>query len=279
MESIENLIDDKLDNNPIFQKSYINIKNSLNNINSPSYLSIKKTILNIIEQNFSNKFLIDKIFINILNKLLSENFISNPLLLEIIKNKKNLLISDLDSLFIFKINKGVKNKIKNKEKNPIEKFELRNNIEFEYSNFLKKNEEICKHIKTITIQILGSLSFGGSKTPTSPLKFKNFIQSFLKNQKLKRFIENKLHLDYKNTFELLTEGITMDFIKLNIVSFPSETKIHYNLSQIEKEKFRLNQINPFSPNNNLNNNNNNKSSSDYNNFSNIISMNSNSNNS
>ena len=76
MESIENLIDDELDNNPIFQKSYINIKNSLNNINSPSYLSIKKTILNIIEQNFSNKFLIDKIFINILNKLLSENFIS-----------------------------------------------------------------------------------------------------------------------------------------------------------------------------------------------------------
>ena len=42
MESIENLIDDELDNNPIFQKSYINIKNSLNNINSPSYLSIKK---------------------------------------------------------------------------------------------------------------------------------------------------------------------------------------------------------------------------------------------
>ena len=171
MESIENLIDDELDNNPIFQKSYINIKNALNNINSPSYLSIKKSILNIIEQNFSNKFLIDKIFINILNKLLTENFISNPLLLEIINNKKNLLISDLDSLFIFKINKGVKNKIKNKEKNPIEKFELRNNIEYEYSNFLKKNEEICKHIKTITIQILGSLSFGGSKTPTSPLKF------------------------------------------------------------------------------------------------------------
>ena len=138
MESINNLIDDELDNNPIFQKSYINIKNSLNNINSPSYLNIKKSILNIIEQNFSNKFLIDKIFINILYKLLNENFISNPLLLDIIKNKKNLLISDLDSLFIFKINKGVKNKIKNKEKNPIEKFELRNNIEFEYSNFFKK---------------------------------------------------------------------------------------------------------------------------------------------
>lgn len=39
---------------------------------------------------------------------------------------------------------------------------------------------------------------------------------------------------------IITEGIIIDFIRIGIISFPSETKIKYYLNNIEKRKNEIN---------------------------------------
>jgi hypothetical protein len=166
--------------------------------------------------------------------------------MKLIVNKDITNIKEMDSLFYFVINKQTsinenKEKYLNKKIKKEERFQLSITAENDYQQLLYNYPELCDNIKQITIQILNSLSFSGNKKPTSSLKFKNFINSFLQNQKLTRLIKNKLQLEFDNVSLIITEGIIIDFIRIGIIFFPSEAKITYNLNTIEKEKFRLSQ--------------------------------------
>jgi hypothetical protein len=145
--------------------------------------------------------------------------------------------------------KYLNKKIENKENH----FQLSITAENDYQQLLYNYPELCENIKNITIQILNSLSFSGSKVPTSSIKFKNFVYSFLLNQKLNRLIKNKLQLDFDKVSMIITEGIIIDFIRIGIISFPSETKIKYYLNNIEKEKMRSTINNSKNQNSNTSN--------------------------
>ena len=244
--------DKDIQSSSIFQKTYNNIKNSLNNHQNIDYKGLKSIILNFIEQNFTrfhlkNKNITqDKLFLLIILQLSSDGIIQNNILMKLIVNKDITNIKEMDSLFYFVINKQTsinenKEKYLNKKIKKEERFQLSITAENDYQQLLYNYPELCDNIKQITIQILNSLSFSGNKKPTSSLKFKNFINSFLQNQKLTRLIKNKLQLEFDNVSLIITEGIIIDFIRIGIIFFPSENKITYNLNTIEKEKFRLSQ--------------------------------------
>ena len=244
--------DKDIQSSSIFQKTYNNIKNSLNNYQNIEYKGLKSIILNFIEQNITgfhlkNKNITqDKLFLLFIIQLSSDGILQNNLLMKLIINKDVTNIKEMDSLFNFVINKQTTSnenneKYLNKKIKKEERFQLSITAENDYQQLLYNYPELCENIKQITIQILNSLSFSGNKKPTSSIKFKNFINSFLQNQKLTRLIKNKLQLEFDNVSLIITEGIIIDFIRIGIIFFPSENKITYNLNTIEKEKFRLSQ--------------------------------------
>ena len=244
--------DKDIQSSSIFQKTYHNIKNSINNYQNIDYKGLKSIILNFIEQNINgfhlkNKNITqDKLFLLFIIQLSSDGFLQNNLLMKLIMNKDITNIKEMDSLFYFVINKQTTSnenneKYLNKKIKKDERFQLSITAENDYQQLLYNYPELCENIKQITIQILNSLSFSGNKKPTSSIKFKNFINSFLQNQKLTRLIKNKLQLEFDNVSLIITEGIIIDFIRIGIIFFPSENKITYNLNTIEKEKFRLSQ--------------------------------------
>ena len=244
--------DKDIQSSSIFQKTYHNIKNSINNYQNIDYKGLKSIILNFIEQNINgfhlkNKNITqDKLFLLFIIQLSSDGILQNNLLMKLIMNKDITNIKEMDSLFYFVINKQTTSnenneKYLNKKIKKDERFQLSITAENDYQQLLYNYPELCENIKQITIQILNSLSFSGNKKPTSSIKFKNFINSFLQNQKLTRLIKNKLQLEFDNVSLIITEGIIIDFIRIGIIFFPSENKITYNLNTIEKEKFRLSQ--------------------------------------
>lgn len=237
----------------LFLKMYTNINNLLINIKSPDYNNIKNTVVNIVEQNFSkvphhpkshlNK---DILFLMIIYKLCHDKIINNPILMKLITNKQIESIKDFETLFTFNINKEaitVKNnppKVKEqKKKKHKEEFTINPASENEYHDLLYNYPEICDGVKQMTIQILTSLSFSGSKIPTKPIKFRHFVGSFIQNQKFMKLTKETLKLDFDYVLQIITEGIIIDFIKMGIVLFPSDNKIQYFLNVIEREKFRL----------------------------------------
>ncbi len=246
--------DKDIQSSSIFQKTYNNIKNFINNHQNLDYKGLKSILLNFIEQNYAgfhikNKNISqDKLFILFITQLNLDGIIQNNLLMKLINNKDITNIKEMDSLFLFNINKQKSSLKENNEKylnkkieNKENHFQLSITAENDYQQLLYNYPELCENIKQITIQILNSLSFSGNKKPTSSIKFKNFINSFLQNQKLTRLIKNKLQLEFDNVSLIITEGIIIDFIRIGIIFFPSENKITYNLNTIEKEKFRLSQ--------------------------------------
>ena len=258
--------DKDIQNSSIFQKTYNNIKNFINNHQNLDYKGLKSILLNFIEQNYAgfhikNKNISqDKLFILFITQLNLDGIIQNNLLMKLINNKDITNIKEMDSLFLFNINKQKSSLKENNEKylnkkieNKENHFQLSITAENDYQQLLYNYPELCENIKNITIQILNSLSFSGSKVPTSSIKFKNFVYSFLLNQKLNRLIKNKLQLDFDKVSMIITEGIIIDFIRIGIISFPSETKIKYYLNNIEKEKMRLTINNSKNQNSNTSN--------------------------
>lgn len=239
-------------NSSLYNKIYGNIKNLLYNLQSPDYKNVKNIILNFIEQNLGNihvKNFIqpkkDRLFLMFLYNLCQDKILDNPILEQLIKNNSINSIKDADSLFVFLIKKEKINP--NKQKCPKNKQEMTNKESFtlstksekEYQEILLNYPDICNNIKQMTIQILTSLSFSGSKIPTTPIKFKHFVASFIYNQKFTKLVKEKLKLDYDKISKTITEGIIIDFIKMGIVFFPTDNKIQYFLNVIEREKYRL----------------------------------------
>lgn len=239
-------------NSPLYHKIYGNIKNLLYNLQSPEYKNVKNIILNFIEQNLENIHVKsftqpkkDRLFLMFLYNLCQDKILDNPILEQLIKNSTINSIQDADSLFLFlikkeKINPNKQKCSKSKQENTNKEiFTLSTKSEKEYQDILLNYPEICNSIKHMTIQILTSLSFSGSKIPTTPIKFKHFIASFINNQKFIKLVKEKLKLDYDKISKTITEGIIIDFIKMGIVFFPTDNKIQYYLNVIEREKYRL----------------------------------------
>lgn len=242
----------ELINSSLYNKIYGNIKNLLYNLQSPEYKNVKNIILNFIEQNLENinvKSYIqpkkDRLFLMFLYNLCQDKILDNPILEQLIKNNIINSIQDADSLFLFLIKKDKINPNKQKcnkskqETTNKENFTLSTKSEKEYQEILLNYPEICNSIKNMTIQILTSLSFSGSKIPTTPIKFKHFVASFINNQKFIKLVKEKLKLNYDKISKTITEGIIIDFIKMGIVFFPTDNKIQYYLNVIEREKYRL----------------------------------------
>lgn len=240
----------------LYKRLYSNIKSSIIGSKANDYKAIKNIMLNIIEQvvpSTNNQTEIDLLFLEAINQLCNENIITNQLIPKLILNKEIKTITGLDNLFSFGINRTspvpeFKSQGISKQTQSIhltsqnEHFTINPHAEEEYNHLLYNNISICEHVKTATLQILSALSFSSCKIPTSPIKFKNFVHSFIQNQKFMRMVKNVLHLDYEKVLVVITEGIIVDFVKLGIISFPSETKIQYYLQVIEFEKYRLTQI-------------------------------------
>lgn len=262
MEKTKNfsLFNSKIDN-PLYKKLYMNIKNGIITSKANDYKGIKNIILNLIEQtipsssSLNNQTEVDLLFLEVINQLCNENLITNQYIPKLISNKEIKTIIDLDNLFSFGINRtspipefNQKKNVKNSHTQSIplkyqnEHFAISPNAEEDYKQLLCNNISICEHVKNSTLQILNALSFSNCKIPTSPIKFKHFVHSFIQNQKFMRVVKNVLHLDYEKVLVIITEGIIVDFVKLGIISFPSETKIQYYLQIIELEKYRLTQV-------------------------------------
>ena len=85
--------DKDIQSSSIFQKTYNNIKNSLNNHQNIDYKGLKSIILNFIEQNFTgfhlkNKNITqDKLFLLIILQLSSDGIIQNNILMKLLVNK------------------------------------------------------------------------------------------------------------------------------------------------------------------------------------------------
>ena len=253
MEKVSPFSDKDFMSSQLFLKMYTNINNLLINIKSPDYINIKNTIVNIVEQNFpkiphNSKSHINKdtLFLMILYKLCHDKIIDNPILIKLISNKQIESIKDYETLFTLTINKEVITKKNNlpkvkeqKKKKHREEFTINPASENEYHELLYNYPDICDSVKQMTIQILSSLSFSGSKIPTTPIKFKHFVSSFIQNQKFMKLTKEILKLDFDYILQIVTEGIIIDFIKMGIVLFPSDVKIQYFLNVIEREKYRL----------------------------------------
>ena len=254
MEKVSPFSDKDFMSSQLFLKMYTNINNLLINIKSPDYINIKNTIVNIVEQNFPkiphhskshiNK---DSLFLMTLYKLCHDKIINNPILMKLITNKQIESIKDYETLFTFTLNKEaitLKNNIKKvkdkqKKKTHKEEFTINPASEKEYHELLYNYPDICDSVKQMTIQILSSLSFSGSKTPTTPIKFKHFVSSYIQNQKFMKLTKESLKLDFDYILQIVTEGIIIDFIKMGIVLFPKDNKIQYFINVIEREKYRM----------------------------------------
>jgi hypothetical protein len=142
------------------------------------------------------------------------------------------------------IPKSIGKKSKRKKNDPlVMNFSLQENAEEEYKNLILNCSPLCNYIRGIIYKILCNCSLATiDRLPTNPGKYKNYILSFVNNQELLKISKKILNLNYDKIVNILTEGIIIEFIRNYLVVFVTDKKIHYNLPEIEKEKFRLAQI-------------------------------------
>lgn len=123
------------------------------------------------------------------------------------------------------------------------KFIIEEQTKEEYKNLILNCETICNFVKNVICKILNSLNISSlEKLPTNPFKYRNYIFSFLNNQELFKISKKILNSDYNHLLNVLTEGIISELMNNNLIVFINDKKIHYNLPEIEKEKFRLNKF-------------------------------------
>jgi len=151
--------------------------------------------------------------------------------------EENEKISD-NLIYVNSVNKDFNNpQISKNEKN---KFSIGDNSEEEYTNLIKSCQSICLFVKNVICKILNSINLSClEKLPTNSFKYKNYIFSFVNNQELFKLSKKILNIDYNRIVNVLTDGIIIEFMKNNLILFKNDKKIHYNLPEIEKEKYRL----------------------------------------
>jgi hypothetical protein len=221
---------------------------------------------------------IDSLSFLLLKELLNKEIIINKILEKLIDDKIICNIVDIQSMMSFYINLGSddenltdQNKtvkpikhtiISNKNSNIIPKtntitnsnriknhnqqtnFHISETAEEEYRNIILNCPAICNFVKKTVTKILSNFSFQNiDKLPTNPCKFKNHVYSFVNNQELLRISKKILNLEFDKLLNILTDGIIIEFMRNNLVIFLSDKKIHYNLNEIETEKFRLSKDN------------------------------------
>jgi hypothetical protein len=234
-----------------FKNLFENAKKFLIKSNPKNFQAVKNILLNLTEQkikSFTNYEENELAFI-LLTELLNKGVIMNNILTELVNNKFITSFNDIESLLNFDIDtdieinedgENVNHKNKKRSKLPTEVFSLSSKSEEEYTKLLQNSPTICNFVKTIVAKILNSISLSTiDRMPSNPVKYKNFIYSYLNNQELKHIAKRILILDYDNLLNTLTEGIIIELMKNSLIIILSETKIFYNLVKIEQEKFRL----------------------------------------
>jgi hypothetical protein len=249
-----------LENNP--PKNFETLKNIINHFSEQNIISINNCFKDNTNINNNNIIIeIQDLSFFILKELLKSEFILNNKLFDLINSKIIFNLDELSSILNFNINSGWnnnnnieenlqenKNEIDNNNNNKLIyvrnnqdiKFSFGEKSEEEYKNLIGKCKEICLFIKGVIYKVLNSINLTAlEKLPTNPIKYKNYIFSYVNNQELFKICKKIPNIDYNNIVNVLSDGIILELNKNELVVFLSDRKIHYNLKEIEKEKFRL----------------------------------------
>jgi hypothetical protein len=258
---------------PKFQQLIENVIQYMTKSPPKSFKVIKNIITNFAEQHsnffFKNYSLgEDSLSFMIFSELINREVILNRVLKNLITEKVITNLDEIETMLCFFINPDYEEdlnfeedlqvnfndinnqelitgkKSKRKKNDPtIMNFSISENAEEEYKKLILTCPPICNYIRKMIYKILCNCSISSiDKLPTNPGRYKNFILSYVNNQELFKISKKILNLDYDKIVNILTEGIIIEFMRNGLVIFITEKKIHYNLPEIEKERFRLSQI-------------------------------------
>ena len=229
------------------EQNIISINNNLKEINtSSSNESVKPEELSfyIFKELLKKEFILSKKFYDIVDSNIVSTLdeISNLLNFQINLNNnsinaleeeiKNYNSENNNNQKLIQVNSNG-----NSDKN---KFSIGDNSEEEYKNLILNCQSVCLFVKNVIFKILNTINLSSiEKLPTNPARYKNYIFAFVNNQELYKISKKILNMDYNNIVNVITDGIVLEFMKNNLIVFISDKKIHYNLPDIEKEKFRL----------------------------------------
>jgi hypothetical protein len=226
-----------------------------------SFKIIKNTIINYSEQNsnyfFKNFKLKDEVLaFLIFSELVKKNVIINNFLSKLINDKTLTCLEDIDSLLNIYVNcddftndkptieqgsnQSDKKIIKKRKKGEISSFTISPHAEEEYKKLLSSCSPICLFVQSVVMKILSNFGLECiNRLPTNPGKYRNYVYSFVNNQELLKVSKQIVNIEYEKIVNIITEGIILEFMKNNLVILLSDKKIHYNIQEIEKEKYRL----------------------------------------
>jgi len=245
-------------------KNFEILKNILQHFSEQNIISINNYLKESCSNNTLESIKVEELSFFILKELLKKEFLLNKKFCDLVNSNIVNNLDEISTILNFHINLNFNmNNINNpnsKEEeilkesngnnpnliyvksndNEKTKFSIGNNSEEEYKNLIINCQSICFFVKNVICKVLNSINLSClDKLPTNPSKYKNYIFSFVNNQELFKISKKILNIDYNNIVNIITDGIILEFIKNNLIVFLSDKKIHYNLPEIEKEKFRL----------------------------------------
>lgn len=257
---------------PKFQQLLENVIKYMTKSPPKSFKIIKNIITNFVEQHsnffFKNYSLNeDSLSFIIFCELIKRDIILNRVLKNLISENYITSLDEIDTLLCFFVNPEYEEdlnfeeneiqmntqntnqlqhisekKLKKKKSSLVDNFSISENTEEEYKKLILTCPPICNFVRKIIYKILCNCSISSiDKLPTNPGRYKNFILSYVNNQDLLKLSKNILNLAYDKIMNILTEGIIIEFMRNGLVIFITEKKIHYNLPEIERERFRLSQ--------------------------------------
>lgn len=239
-------------------KNFEVLKNIIYHFTEQNIISINNNLKESSTSNTNELIKPEELSFYIFKELLKKEFILSKKFYDIVNTNIVSTLDEISNLLNFQIN--LNNKITNSLEEEIKnygdknhnnhnliqvdsnknKFSIGNNSEEEYKNLILNCQSVCLFVKNVICKILNTINLNSlEKLPTNPARYKNYIFAFVNNQELYKISKKILNLDYNNIVNIITDGIVLEFMRNHLIVFITDKKIHYNMQEIEKEKFRL----------------------------------------
>ncbi len=246
-------------------KNFEVLKNIIYHFTEQNIISINNNLKETSTSNKNELIKPEELSFCILKELLKSEFILSKKLCDLINTNIASNLNEISSILNFHINinnnynltdkdnektgesmkhaqSNEKDSIINISNNNTEKniISIGDDSEEEYSRLIKTCHSICLFVKNVICKILNSINLSClEKLPINPYKYRNYVFAFVNNQELYKLSKKILNIDYNRIVNVITDGIIIEFMKNSLIVLINDKKIHYNLPEIEKEKFRL----------------------------------------